>query len=61
MRLMPYDWRLGFQRLQERDRYFSRLQAEVELLHEELGEKVVVVAHSMGANAARAEGCRRRL
>ncbi|CAJ1370765.1 unnamed protein product [Effrenium voratum] len=50
MRLMPYDWRLSYSRLQERDYYFSRLRKEVEELHEEMGEKVVVIAHSMGVN-----------
>jgi len=49
--LAAYDWRLRFDLLEERDRYFSKLKAQVELMSEVAGGRpVVFVSHSMGFN-----------
>jgi len=45
----PYDWRLPFGLLEERDGYFTELRLQIEKLHLVNKEKVVVVTHSMGA------------
>lgn len=50
MELKGYDWRLSFENLEKRDRYFTRLRASIETLVELNGEKAVVVVHSMGGN-----------
>ena len=47
--LLGYDWRLSPRRLQRRDGWFTQLRRETELLKELNGEKVVLVAHSLGA------------
>lgn len=50
MQMASYDWRLSFANLERRDRYFTRLRHQLELLrltHD--GHKPFVVAHSMGA------------
>ena len=47
--LLGYDWRLSPRRLQRRDGWFTQLRREAELLKELNGEKVVLVAHSLGA------------
>ncbi len=47
--LLGYDWRLSPRRLQRRDGWFTQLRRETELLKELNGEKVVIVAHSLGA------------
>lgn len=47
--LASYDWRLAMDDLEKRDGYFSRLKAQIEVLNQTLKEKVVVIAHSMGA------------
>ena len=44
----PYDWRLPPSKLQERDKYFSWLKIQTEMLHRVNGEKVVLISHSMG-------------
>ena len=44
-----YDWRLSYKNLERRDRYFTRLKHEIELLVKHNDEKVVLVGHSMGA------------
>jgi len=44
-----YDWRLSYPNLERRDRYFTRLKHEIELLVKHNHEKVVLVGHSMGA------------
>lgn len=49
VRLLGYDWRLSPRRLQQRDGWFTQLRRATELLRELNGEKVVVVAHSLGA------------
>ncbi len=48
MSMMSYDWRLGYQYLEERDGYFTKLKASIESHHKTSGEKVVLVSHSMG-------------
>jgi len=52
MHVACYDWRLSYRRLEERDAYFTRLKAEVELLVNANGEKAVLVGHSMGASVS---------
>eukprot|EP00211_Chloroparvula_japonica_P003813 CAMPEP_0119135150 /NCGR_PEP_ID=MMETSP1310-20130426/18732_1 /TAXON_ID=464262 /ORGANISM="Genus nov. species nov., Strain RCC2339" /LENGTH=730 /DNA_ID=CAMNT_0007126009 /DNA_START=45 /DNA_END=2237 /DNA_ORIENTATION=+ len=45
---MPYDWRIPPEKLEERDRYYTRLMRQTELMFDVNGEKVVLVGHSMG-------------
>lgn len=49
MAVEPYDWRLSFQALEERDGYFTTLKHRVEVMHKTQGRKVVLTSHSMGA------------
>lgn len=49
MAMMPYDWRLAFPILEERDGYLTRLKSQIEDLHRTTGRKVVLTSHSMGA------------
>lgn len=49
MSMMSYDWRLSFPLLEERDGYFTRLKYHIEAMHKTNGRKVVLAAHSMGA------------
>ncbi|QLQ81344.1 hypothetical protein HG537_0F01050 [Torulaspora globosa] len=44
-----YDWRLAYLDLERRDRYFTKLKEQIELIHELSGEKVCLVGHSMGS------------
>ncbi|KAF9524019.1 phospholipid:diacylglycerol acyltransferase [Crepidotus variabilis] len=46
--LAPYDWRLSYWNLEERDGYFSKLKYNIESLRERHKKKVVIAAHSMG-------------
>lgn len=46
--MAAYDWRVGISQLEERDHYFSRLKAQIELLVRTRGEKVVILSHSLG-------------
>ncbi|KAF8629410.1 hypothetical protein AX15_003464 [Amanita polypyramis BW_CC] len=48
--LAPYDWRLSFYNLEERDGYFSKLKSVIEGLKKQQKKKVVIAAHSMGCN-----------
>eukprot|EP00547_Thalassionema_nitzschioides_P010814 CAMPEP_0194256014 /NCGR_PEP_ID=MMETSP0158-20130606/35808_1 /TAXON_ID=33649 /ORGANISM="Thalassionema nitzschioides, Strain L26-B" /LENGTH=569 /DNA_ID=CAMNT_0038994559 /DNA_START=394 /DNA_END=2103 /DNA_ORIENTATION=- len=48
MSLEPYDWRLAFPLLEERDGYFTKLMHKIEAMHKTTGKKIVIVAHSMG-------------
>ncbi|KAF9564814.1 phospholipid:diacylglycerol acyltransferase [Agrocybe pediades] len=48
--LAPYDWRLSFYNLEERDGYFSKLKYTIESLRKRQRKKVVVAAHSMGCS-----------
>jgi len=50
MHLASYDWRLSFQDMERRDRYFTRLRQHIETLVSMSKHKAVVVAHSMGGN-----------
>ncbi|KAI9594975.1 Lecithin:cholesterol acyltransferase-domain-containing protein [Syncephalis fuscata] len=50
MHLAAYDWRLSFANLEKRDQYFSKLKGTIELACKLDNQKVVLVAHSMGAN-----------
>eukprot|EP00948_MAST-09A_sp_MAST-9A-sp1_P001071 g1071.t1 len=51
MYLASYDWRLSPRELENRDMYFSRLKSQFEILvKQNNGNRVVVVAHSMGAS-----------
>eukprot|EP01012_Entosiphon_sulcatum_P016559 TRINITY_DN21482_c0_g1_i2.p1 TRINITY_DN21482_c0_g1~~TRINITY_DN21482_c0_g1_i2.p1 ORF type:complete len:418 (-),score=58.94 TRINITY_DN21482_c0_g1_i2:651-1883(-) len=49
MVMATYDWRLSPQNLEKRDKFFTRLKTSIETLRAG-GEKVVVLAHSLGAN-----------
>jgi len=44
----PYDWRIPPEHLEVRDHYFTRLKTRVEMMRKINGEKVVLMAHSMG-------------
>ncbi|KAF8813753.1 phospholipid:diacylglycerol acyltransferase [Phlegmacium glaucopus] len=46
--LAPYDWRLSYFNLEERDGYFSKLKCTIESLRKRQKKKVVIAAHSMG-------------
>lgn len=48
LHLASYDWRLPFPQLEERDAYFSRLAAWIEVAVRHTGEPVVLLPHSMG-------------
>lgn len=48
MTMMAYDWRLGYELMERRDGYFTKLKHAVEAHHQTSGEKVVLVSHSMG-------------
>ncbi|KAF7315202.1 Phospholipid:diacylglycerol acyltransferase [Mycena indigotica] len=50
LHMAPYDWRLSFYNLEERDGYFSRLKSTIEGFKRRQNRKVVLAAHSMGAN-----------
>ncbi|KIK61203.1 hypothetical protein GYMLUDRAFT_43281 [Collybiopsis luxurians FD-317 M1] len=49
LHLAPYDWRLSYWNLEERDGYFSKLKSTIESFKRRQGKKTVVAAHSMGA------------
>ena len=48
MELLPYDWRLSFPLLEERDGYLTALKNHIEYLHKKTGERVVLISHSFG-------------
>ncbi|ETW74994.1 Lecithin:cholesterol acyltransferase, partial [Heterobasidion irregulare TC 32-1] len=50
LHLAPYDWRLSYYNLEERDGYFSRLKTTIEGFKKRQGKKVVIAAHSMGSS-----------
>mmetsp|Transcript_24034 Transcript_24034/g.50322 ORF Transcript_24034/g.50322 Transcript_24034/m.50322 type:complete len:755 (+) Transcript_24034:173-2437(+) len=52
MTMMAYDWRLGYDYLEKRDGYFTKLKHTIEAHHASTGEKVVVASHSMGGTVA---------
>ncbi|KAJ7350386.1 Lecithin:cholesterol/phospholipid:diacylglycerol acyltransferase [Mycena albidolilacea] len=47
--LAPYDWRLSYYNLEERDGYFSRLKTTIEGFKHRQKRKTVIAAHSMDA------------
>ncbi|TCD62272.1 hypothetical protein EIP91_007111 [Steccherinum ochraceum] len=49
LHLAPYDWRLSYYNLEERDGYFSKLKATIEGFRKRDDRRVVLVAHSMGS------------
>ncbi|KAJ7039106.1 phospholipid:diacylglycerol acyltransferase [Mycena alexandri] len=49
LHLAPYDWRLSYYNLEERDGYFSKLKATIEGFKRRQRKKTVIAAHSMGA------------
>lgn len=48
MSIEPYDWRMAFPLLEERDGYMTRLMYKIEAMHKSTGKKVVMASHSMG-------------
>ncbi|KZT04731.1 phospholipid/diacylglycerol acyltransferase [Laetiporus sulphureus 93-53] len=51
LHLAPYDWRLSCYNLEERDGYFTKLKTTIEGFRTRENRRVVLVAHSMGANS----------
>ncbi|KAJ7485508.1 Lecithin:cholesterol acyltransferase-domain-containing protein [Mycena latifolia] len=49
LHLAPFDWRLSYYNLEERDGYFSRLKTTIEGFKRRQNKKTVIAAHSMGA------------
>ncbi|CAG8592849.1 4055_t:CDS:10 [Dentiscutata heterogama] len=49
MHLAAYDWRLSYINLETRDKYFSKLKSNIELIKLTDNKKSVLVSHSMGA------------
>jgi phospholipid:diacylglycerol acyltransferase len=49
LKMMSYDWRLGFDQLEERDKYFTILKSEIELQNKMHKKKVLVTSHSLGS------------
>ena len=47
--MAAYDWRLGFDKQEERDFYFTKLKASIELAYTLTNQKVVIISHSMGS------------
>lgn len=47
-----YDWRLSYQNLETRDKYFTKLKTHIELSHIATGKKAVLISHSMGSQVA---------
>eukprot|EP00934_Nitzschia_sp_Nitz4_P001179 Nitzschia sp. Nitz4//scaffold35_size145790//91671//93755//NITZ4_003037-RA/size145790-processed-gene-0.95-mRNA-1//-1//CDS//3329549145//1179//frame0 len=48
MTMEPYDWRLAFPKLEERDGYLTKLKYKIEAFHKTTGRKVVLTSHSLG-------------
>ncbi|CUM66081.1 uncharacterized protein PRCAT00003735001 [Priceomyces carsonii] len=44
-----YDWRLTYLDLEKRDKYFSKLKAQIEMSKDLSGVKTILVGHSMGS------------
>jgi phospholipid:diacylglycerol acyltransferase len=45
MTMMSYDWRLGYNMMEKRDGYFTKLKMAVEAHYITSGEKIVLVSH----------------
>ncbi|KAL7554962.1 hypothetical protein ACHAWF_018526 [Thalassiosira exigua] len=52
MTMMSYDWRMGYEFLEKRDGYFTKLKHTIEAHHSTTGEKVILISHSMGGTVA---------
>ena len=49
--MAPYDWRMSCKVMQQRDFYFTKLKALIEVLvQSNQGRRVVIVAHSFGSS-----------
>eukprot|EP00835_Amoeboradix_gromovi_P001800 NODE_90_length_21806_cov_0.389137.p4 type:complete len:508 gc:universal NODE_90_length_21806_cov_0.389137:7367-5844(-) len=48
--MVPFDWRLSFSMMEERDNTFSKMKNEIELMVKKTKEKAVIISHSMGGN-----------
>ena len=48
MSMEPYDWRLAFPMLEERDGYLTKLKYKIEAFYKTTGEKVILTSHSLG-------------
>lgn len=44
----PYDWRVPYAYLEERDGYFSTLKVKIEAMVRRERKKAVILGHSMG-------------
>jgi phospholipid:diacylglycerol acyltransferase len=44
-----FDWRMGFEEMERRDRYFSKLKSDIEHLVSAKGKKSVLITHSLGS------------
>ena len=49
LHMAAYDWRLDLSSLEVRDRYFSKLKSQIELMHKSQGRKVLLIGHSLGS------------
>ena len=49
LHMAAYDWRLDIGNLETRDRYFTRLKSQIEVMCKTQGKKVVILGHSLGA------------
>lgn len=49
MVMQPYDWRLPFPLLEERDGFLTNLKYRIEAMHKTTGKKIILATHSMGA------------
>ena len=46
--LAPYDWRLGFEQLEKRDKFLTQLKLNIESMRKLHDEKVIIITHSLG-------------
>ena len=49
LHMASYDWRLDPNRMESRDRYFTRLKNQIESMTSMYGERVVILSHSYGS------------
>lgn len=50
LHMAAYDWRLDIGNLETRDRYFTRLKSQIEIMYSSQGgRKVVIIGHSLGS------------
>lgn len=45
MSMMSYDWRLGYDMMEKRDGFFTKLKKNIEAHYITSGEKVIMVSH----------------